>query len=55
MKYVLLHDVDVTSGSASGAVLLYGVVNASSVDDDVKQQLESFSNDDLPFVQIVER
>ena len=55
MKYVLLHDVDVTSGTGNASVLAYGIVNAGVVDDDVKQQLESFSSNDLPFIQILER
>ena len=35
LNAVLLHDVDVTSGSANGTALIFGFVNVNRVDSDV--------------------
>lgn len=35
MNAVLLHDVDVTNGSANGTALIFGFVNVNRVDSDV--------------------
>lgn len=35
MNAVLLHDVDVTSGNANGAALVFGFVNVNRVESDV--------------------
>ena len=35
LNAVLLHDVDVTSGSANGTALVFGFVNVNRVDSDV--------------------
>ena len=35
MNAVLLHDVDVTSGTANGTALIFGFVNVNRVDSDV--------------------
>lgn len=35
MNAVLLHDVDVTAGSANGTALIFGFVNVSRVESDV--------------------
>ena len=39
MNAVLLHDVDVTAGSANGTALVFGFVNVNRVESDVAQAI----------------
>lgn len=41
MNAVLLHDVDVTSGSKNGTALIFGFVNLNRVDSDVASAIAS--------------
>jgi len=41
---VLLHDVDVTAGNASGTALYFGVVNINRVDSDVATKLSGLTD-----------
>lgn len=38
---VLLHDVDVTSGSANGTILIFGFVNTNRLDSTVKTLIDT--------------
>lgn len=39
MNAVLLHDVDVTSGTANGTALIFGFVNLNRIDSDIKTKI----------------
>lgn len=54
-KFVLLHDIDVTNGTNSGAVVVRGVINAGACEDQAKQALLKVSSSDLPNITIVNR
>lgn len=48
---VALHDVDVTSGTANGAVLVFGFIDKSKLDDAVVTMLEGVTLDKVTVVQ----
>ena len=43
LNAVLLHDVDVTTGSANGTALIFGFVNVNRVDTDVATAITTAS------------
>lgn len=51
---VVLHDIDVTDGPDTVAIMTQGYINANRVDDDVKQLLEAHK-DDMTKLHIISR
>lgn len=50
---VLLHDVDVTTGNANGALLLFGFVNTNRIDATTKEKLTDTVKAAMPMIKFV--
>lgn len=50
---VLLHDVDVTTGDANGALLLFGFVNTNRIDATTKAKLTDTVKAAIPMIKFV--
>lgn len=52
-KGILLHDVDVTTGARNAQVVVFGFIDVSKVEDDVKAMLTSTVENALKMIQFV--
>lgn len=50
---VLLHDVDVTTGSANGTLLLFGFVNTNRIDAKTREKLTATVKAAMPMIKFV--
>lgn len=50
---ILLHDVDVTAGTANAQVVIFGFVDVSKLEDSVVTKLTAAAKDNLKMIQFV--
>lgn len=50
---VLLHDVDVTIGSANGTLLIFGFVNTNRIDTTTKTKITKQVEEALPMIKFI--